>query len=78
MMSLNQLNVSGCSEYILQSQRPEIKFNLHYGCCTGRRFTIANTCLGKSCSFGLLRVSFVNFLPICLCVLFYFFFFFWF
>ena len=47
--SLNQLKLSDYSEYILWSQRTEIKYNLHYGWCTGRLFT-ASTWHNTSCS----------------------------
>ena len=38
-MSLNQSLISDFSEYYRWSQRTKIKYKLHYGWCTGRRFT---------------------------------------
>ena len=40
-MSLNQSLISDFSEYYRWSQRTKIKYKLHYGWCTGRRFTAA-------------------------------------
>ena len=40
-MSLNQSSISDFSEYYRWSQRTKIKYKLHYGWCTGRRFTAA-------------------------------------
>ena len=40
-MSLNQSFISDFSEYYRWSQRTKIKYKLHYGWCTGRRFTAA-------------------------------------
>ena len=40
-MSLNQSLISDFSEYYRWSQRTKIKYKLHYGSCTGRRFTAA-------------------------------------
>ena len=40
-MSLNQSFMSDFSEYYRWSQRTKIKYKLHYGWCTGRRFTAA-------------------------------------
>ena len=38
-MSLNQSSISDFSEYYRWSQRTKLKYKLHYGWCTGRRFT---------------------------------------
>ena len=38
-MNLNQSPISDFSEYYRWSQRTKIKYKLHYGWCTGRRFT---------------------------------------
>ena len=48
-MSLNQSFISDFSEYYLWSQRTKIKYRLHYGWYTGRRFTAA-TRHNTSCS----------------------------
>ena len=48
-MSLNQSFISDFSEYYRWSQRTKIKYKLHYGWCTGRRFTAA-TLHNTSCS----------------------------
>ena len=48
-MSLNQSFISDFSEYYRWSQRTKIKYKLHYGWCTGRRFTAA-TRHNTSCS----------------------------
>ena len=48
-MSLNQSLISDFSEYYRWSQRTKIKYKLHYGWCTGRRFTAA-TRHNTSCS----------------------------
>ena len=48
-MSLNQSFISDFSEYYRWSQRTKIKYKLHYGWCTGRRFTPA-TRHNTSCS----------------------------
>ena len=40
-MSLNQSFISDFSEYYRWSQSTKIKYELHYGWCTGRRFTVA-------------------------------------
>ena len=48
-MSLNQSSISDFSEYSRWSQRTKIKYKLHYGWCTGRRFTAA-TRHNTSCS----------------------------
>ena len=48
-MSLNQSSISDFSEYYRRSQRTKIKYKLHYGWCTGRRFT-ATTRHNTSCS----------------------------
>ena len=48
-MSLNQSFISNFSEYYRWSQRTKIKYKLHYGWCTGRRFTAA-TRHNTSCS----------------------------
>ena len=37
-MSLNQPFISDVSEYYRWSQRTKIKYKVHYGWCTGRRF----------------------------------------
>ena len=47
--SLSQFKFSDYSEYILWSQKTELKDNLHYGWCTGKLFT-ASTRLNTSCS----------------------------
>ena len=43
------IKIFWCSEYILWSQRTEIKYNLHYWWCTGRLFT-ASKRHNTSCS----------------------------
>ena len=48
-MSLNQSFISDFSEYYRWSQRTKIEYKLHYGWCTGRRFTAA-TRHNTSCS----------------------------
>ena len=48
-MSLNQSSISDFSEYYRWSERTKIKYKLHYGWCTGRRFTAA-TRHNTSCS----------------------------
>ena len=48
-MSLNQSFISDFSEYYRWSQRTKIEYKLHYGWCTGRRFTAA-TQYNTSCS----------------------------
>ena len=48
-MSLKQSLISDFSEYYRWSQRTKIKYKLHYGWCTGRRFTAA-TRHNTSCS----------------------------
>ena len=48
-MSLNQSFISDFSECYRWSQRAKIKYKLHYGWCTGRRFTAA-TRHNTSCS----------------------------
>ena len=48
-MSLNQLFISDFSEYYRWSQMTKIKYKLHYGWYTGRRFTAA-TRHNTSCS----------------------------
>ena len=47
-MSLNQSFISDFSEYYRWSQRAKIKYKLHYGWCTGRRFTAATPAAVKS------------------------------
>ena len=48
-MNLNQSFISDFSEYSRWSQMIKIKYKLHYGWCTGRRFTAA-TLHNTSCS----------------------------
>ena len=40
-MSLNQSRISDFSEYSPDLKRQKIYYKLHYGWCTGRRFTAA-------------------------------------
>ena len=50
-MSPNQSFISDFSEYYADLKGPKIKYKLHYGWCTGRRFTVA-TLHNTSCSEG--------------------------
>ena len=54
-MSLNQSSISDFSEYYRWSQRTKIKYKLHYGWSTGRRFTAA-TRHNTSCILEMKRV----------------------
>ena len=61
-MSLNQSFISDFSEYYRWSQRTKIKYKLHYGWCTGRRFTAATQSLTQEHERKLLyaKISYMN------------------